>query len=580
MSSWLAPSRPRVRPADLTYSADERPPALALATLGVQHAVMALALTTYVLIAARQGGLDAAGTRSLLAMTVLAMAAATLLQVLGGRFGAGALIVHMPDPFYIGIVAATLKAFGPGGLLVFGLTSGLVQIAFARVLPRMRAVFPGTVVGVVVLVAGLSLVEFAFEGGLGLDRTGGVTAADVVVFAATLGTIATFSIWGSPAAKIYGLLAGITVGIALAAALGVLDDVGELATAPVAALPHWTPPVFATNLTTLLAIAFIATLVSLDTLACVVIVDRMDDAAWRRADLGMVAGGVTANGIGDVSAGLLGGMPVAPSSANLGLVHASRATSRRIGIVVAVLFVAVALSPKVLVAITLIPTPVMGAIALYAAAFLITSGIELIASRALDTRTVFMVGIAVSLGMVSLGYEHLVETAPALVKALFEDALVVAGGAAILLNLLFRLGTRRTKRVAIDGGAAADAVADLVDDRARAWNARTDVVRRAVGAAIVACEAIEADGRRIVAAEAAFDEYNLDVAIEHTGAPLVLAAPAAASKEGVAGLLDGDDAPIEAAVAGARAALLARLPDRVAAEPVAAGGRLLLHFDH
>lgn len=579
MPSWFAPSRPRVRPADLTYAADERPPPLALATLGLQHAVMALALTTYVLIAARQGGLDAAGTRSLLAMTVLAMAIATLLQAFGGRFGAGALIVHMPDPFYIGVVAATLKAFGPGGLLVFGLTSGVVQIAFARVLPRMRAIFPGTVVGVVVLVAGLSLVEFAFEGGLGLDRTGGVTAADVVVFVATLGTIAAFSIWGSPTAKIFGLIAGLAVGIALAAVLGVLDDVGEIATAPMAALPHWTPPAFAANPTTILAVAFIATLVSLDTLACVVIVDRMDDAAWRRADLRMVAGGVTANGIGDVSAGLLGGMPVAPSSANLGLVHASRATSRRIGVVAAVLFAAVALSPKVLVAITLIPTPVMGAIALYAAAFLITSGIELIASRALDTRTVFMVGIAVSLGMVSLGYEHLVETAPALVKSLFEDALVVAGGAAILLNLLFRLGTRRTKRVAIDGAAAA-AVADLVDGRARAWNARTEVVRRAVGAAIVACEAIEADGRRIVAAEAAFDEFNLDIAIEHTGAPIALAAAAAAPPEGSADLLDGDDGPIEAAVAGARAALLARLPDRIAAEPNAAGGRLLLHFDH
>ena len=579
LARWLrlVPLRPRRRPADLTYAADERPPAPALAVLAMQHAAMALALTSYAIIAARQGGLDADATRNFVAMTVIAMAVATLLQARGGLLGAGALIVHMPDPFYIGLAATAMKAAGPGGLALIGLTSGLVQVAAARVIGRLRFLFPPPVTGVVVLVAGLSLVEYAFSNALGIADREVVDAAEVAIFLVTLGVMAGLSIWGSRALKLFALMAGLAAGIAVAAALGQLSGGAAIAAAPVFDLPDWRLARLAGSPGTLLSVAVIAVLICLDTLANIVIVDRMDDAGWRRPDMAMVAGGITANGVGDVAAGLLGGMPVAPSTANSGLAHASRATSRIVGVAAAALFALVAMSPKVVVALTLVPAPVMGAIGLYAAAFLITSGIELVASRALDTRAVFMVGVSVSLAMVALAYDYLVATAPAAVQALFDDAIVLAGVTAILLNLLFRIGT--TRRVRLDGEAAAapGAIVAFVETAAARWNARVDVTRRAAGTAVVAAEEIAASGATLTAIEASFDELSFDVLLFHTGAPLVLAGepppPAAA-------LLDGDEASLEAAVAGGRRLIVARLADRVATERHGDGGRLMLHFDH
>src|SRR5690606_34242870 len=91
----------RRRPPDLVYAAGERPPAGALLLLGAQHAATAMAFIAYVLVAARMAGLDRVATQTMVAMTLLGMALCTALQAWGGRWGSGALLVHMPNPFMI-----------------------------------------------------------------------------------------------------------------------------------------------------------------------------------------------------------------------------------------------------------------------------------------------------------------------------------------------------------------------------------------------------------------------------------------------------------------------------------------------
>jgi len=317
-------------------------------------------------------------------------------------------------------------------------------------------------------------------------------------------------------------------------------------------------------------VAALAVMVSLDTLACVVILDKMDDAGWRRPDLRRVSGGITANGIGDIASGIFGGMQVAPSSANIGLAHASRATSRVIGLAVAAMLACLALMPKLATGLTLMPGPVMGAVALYAASFLIASGIELVASRALDSRGVFLVGVSVSLGLVAIAYESLVATAPSLVRALFEDAVIVAGISAVSLNLIFRLKARRSVARTVVGASSAASITAFIDEHAGAWGIRHDVRHRADLAAGEAVEMIAASGGRVVSMAARFDEFSLEIVIVHTGPPLQL--------DGVAGF---DPAAGEDALqAAASQAIVARLPDRVTAGERGDGSYLLLHFDH
>lgn len=580
----LPPSRPKRTPSEIAYGADDRPELGLTLSLGAQHAVMAIALSTYVLVVAKLANLSLEDTQSFLACSILGMALATFLQSWGGKLGSGAFIVHIPDPIMVPFIAIVIGQYGLGGVLPAAVLAGCAALAISRVVPHLRPLFPPTVMGVVVTVGGFSLVRGALEHSLGLDDKYVIDPYSFVIALVTLSVIVGFSIWGTKAMKLFSLLAGMVAGIVAAAALGYVHGLERFATTPLFALPHVPTPVFGIDPGMLAVIVMVALLVQLDTFASVVIVDKMDDADWRRADMKMVSGGIQANGLGNLVAGLLGAMPTATSSANIGLSHATRSTSRYIGIAAALMIAVVALLPQVTLALTLIPTPVIGAIEIYAAGFFAVSGLELAASRALDSRGIFMIGISLTVGLGVMLMPELVENVPPALHHMVGSGFVMAGVTAVLLNLLFRLGTSMRARRALgeEGQVTSEAIVDFVETQGGIWAARRDVVRRAAIAALEAAEFIASsgEGRHPTAIQGRFDEFNLDIELIHTGPPLVLTRAHHPVVPDLHALLDADDAAIDAAMAGVSSVLVHRLADRVRSGTRDGASYLLLHFDH
>ncbi|SAI71624.1 Xanthine/uracil permease [Bordetella ansorpii] len=592
----LPPSSPlRRRPPDLVYAADERPGAGALLGLALQHAATALGLIAYVLASARIAGLSVQDTSSLVTATVLGMGLATFLQAWGSRTGAGALIVHMPDAIIVMIAGTLLVQYGPGGLVLAGIVNGLVGLFIGQVIPRLRALFPPTVAGVVVCVTGLSLIAPALQHTAGLTDNE-LDGGSLLVGGVTLAAIVVLSVWGTRRMKLFALLAGVLGGVALSGALGQLHGGEELAAAPLFALPSLVTPVLGVDPGLLVAVALLSVMVQLDTLGTAVLLDKMDDADWRRADMRMVGRGMRAGSLANIAAGFFGGYPSVTSSANIALAHISRSTSRYVGLAAGALLALAALVPKSMLALTLIPTPVIGAVEIYAAAYLVVSGVELIASRAIDARGTFMVGLSFVAGVGVMLVPGLPGHFPASMRFLVESGVIVSGLTAIMLNLVFRLGTsRRAERdlAALPddtarhvprpaAGGLAGALVDFVETQGAAWGARRDVVRRAAAAALEAAEAIAAAGgdRHVTRIRGSFDEYNLDIELLHSGAPLQLAGHAPAPAD----LLDQDDDAFEAALdrvlPGVSAVLLQRLADRLSAGQRNGQAVFRLHFDH
>lgn len=579
----LPPSRLKRTPSEIAYAADDRPALGLTLTLGAQHAIMAIALSAYALVVAKMANLSPEDTQSFLASSILGMALATLLQSWGGKLGSGAFIVHIPDPITVPFIALVIAKYGLGGVLPAAVGAGCAALLVSRIVPHLRPLFPPTVMGVVVCVGGFSLVRGALEHSLGLDDRFLIDPLSLLISSITLGVIVGFSIWGTRSMKLFSLAAGMVAGIVISALLGYVHGLERFATTPVFALPQVPTPVFGIDIGMLAAVVMVAMLVQLDTFASVVIVDKMDDADWHRADMKMVSGGIQANGLGNLVGGLIGAMPSATSSANIGLCHATRSTSRYIGIAAALMIAVVALLPQVTLALTLIPTPVIGAIEIYAAGFFAVSGLELAASRALDSRGIFMIGISLTVGLGVMLMPELVENVPEELKHMVGSGFVMAGVTAVSLNLLFRLGTSMRARRALgeEGHATSEAIVDFVETQGGIWAARRDVVRRAALAALEAAEFIAAsgDGRHPRAIQARFDEFNLDVELLHSGPPLVLGG-AGPSATDIHALLDADDDAIDAAMAGVSSVLVQRLADRVRSGTRDGTSYLLLHFDH
>jgi len=566
----------------LIYAADEWPGVPSALGLGIQHAVLSLGLTAYVLVVARLAHLSTAETHTFLVASILALAVGTVLQAWGGRLGAGALLVHAPNPFVISLVVPAIAVSGPGALIPIGITAGIVSVSVSRIVPRLRAVFPPIVAGLVILMGGMTLVKGAVRHSLALDASSVIHGPSAMVALVTVTTIMVLSIWGSRRAKLFGLIIGIAVGVVTAQFLGVYERHEELEGAPYFALPTFTMPAFDVDPAILVGIAVVALLTQLDTLGGVIMMDKMEDADWRRGDMTMVGRGIQASGMTDFIGGLLGGMPSGASSANIGLCHASRATTRYAGLAAGLILLAIAFLPQVTLLIVCVPSAVIGAVELYAAAYLIAAGADLVATRALDSRGIFIVGLSLCLGLAVLLFPDLAVNAPESIRFLVGNSFVVTGVSAVTLNLLFRIGTkaRATQDLRDGDGPVADLIVDFVESQGGIWAARREVVKRAAQAAVEAAEAIEAAGhdRRVTAIAGSFDEINLDLRLYHTGPPLALDAEA---PRDLTTVLDGaDDDALDAAVAAASAVMIRHLADRQTTGTDGPVAYLRLHFDH
>src|SRR3546814_12428263 len=112
-----------------------------------------------------------------------------------------------------------------------------------------------------------------------------------------------------------------------------------------------------------------------------------------------IRGGSVADSIGNISAGVLGGVGTAVGAGNIGLAAATGATSRTIGIAAGLMFITLAFIPNLTGAIALLQHPVMGAGLLYPSCFLVISGVTLIVSRLLASRRTFIVGLSLLAGI-------------------------------------------------------------------------------------------------------------------------------------------------------------------------------------
>ncbi|GAA5234180.1 hypothetical protein FOZ76_10550 [Verticiella sediminum] len=572
----------RRRPPDLLYAADERPPALAWLILAAQHAGTALALTAYALVAASVAGLSPQDTRSFLALSILAMAVATLLQSWGGRTGSASLLVHIPAPGMLGFTGAALAAHGPGGLFAVGLVTGAVALAVSLCVDRLRSLFPPSVAGAVVCLVGLSLVPGALRNASGLGLQGaGVAPAALAMSGVTLAVIVGVIVWGGRRASVFGLALGMFAGVAMAIVLDGLPVAADAGGVPWLALPAPGLPSLAFDPMLLIGVALTATLSQLDVFGGAVMLQRMDDADWRRVDLPRAAAALRAGGLANLLGGCVGAQPVGLSSANIGLCHVTRCTSRWVGLGCGLLLAVVACMPKVALALTLVPGAVLGGVQIYAAAYLMVSGMQLIVSRALDVRAHCVVGLSLLVGVGLMSVPLLAQQGPGWLQQVTASGFVAGGLVAVIGNLLTRLGVASRARLQLDPATDGRALTDWMQGCAARWGVRRDVAPRVAQAGLEALEWLRAAGRAPSQVEFHFDELRLRLVFRHAGPALPLRR-ATAFDALLPDLREAlqDDAALDRAMARVPAALVSRLADRVSVHTGARGAELRLAFEH
>jgi NCS2 family nucleobase:cation symporter-2 len=262
------------------------------------------------------------------------------------------------------------------------------------------------------------------------------------------------------------------------------------------------------------------------------------------------------------------------SSAHIALSSATGATSRRIGLFAAAALAATAFVPPIAKLLSRMPAPVIGAVLVYAAAFLITSGMELIVSRMLDTRRVFMVGGSIIVGLAAIQFTALTKLLPPWLYSIAGSPFAVASLCAIMLNLLFRIGTSQSASLLVEPQLTGLAeTVRFFESRGAAWGARRQVMQRVEAAVSELLETVIQLGlaKGGIDIHARFDEYHLDVAVLYSGLPFPDSEECPSPEQLLAD---------ENAVLRLSGSLIRQYADRVTFDTPKEKQRISLHFVH
>jgi xanthine permease XanP len=432
------------KPPSLLYGVEEKPPSWVVWLLGVQHiGIIAIGLIFPVVVVQEMGG-GVADAARMVSVSMIAAGIGVMAQAWGrGPVGSGYLCPQLCGPSFLG---ASILAAKTGGLsLVFGMTAlvGLFEMAFSRLVRRLRVLFPAEVTGLIVMMVGISVTGLAMRMFFGARAASPeLREAEILVAVATLAAMIGMNVWSRGRLRLFCILIGMGLGYGLSFLAGVLTPAhmervldGAWLASPLAGHPGWS---FEGALAAPFLIAILCS--TLKSVGDLTTCQKINDPDWKRPDLKRIGNGIMANSFGVISAGLLGGMGQSASSANVGLSVATGATSRVIAYAIGGLLFVLAFCPKLATVFAIMPAPVMGATLIFALSFMVVAGIQIIMSRMLDARKTFVVGIAMIVGIGVDVAPEIFHTFPHWLQPVFHSSLSAATLLAILLNLVFRVG--------------------------------------------------------------------------------------------------------------------------------------------
>ena len=487
-------ARPQINET-VRYEPDENPPLLITIGAGVQSSLSIIGgVVLGVLIVFRIAGQPEASLEWAVFAALLISGITTILQAVRvWRIGSGHVLMMGTSGAFIAVCAAALMQGGPELMASLVVISSLFQFALAARLSWLRRIFTPVVTGTVIMLIAATVMPIFFDMLTAVPEHVDVTGAPVVAVIAIMAVVVLI-LRGPPMLRIWSPLIGIIAGCVISVPFG-MYDFQYVIDAPWFGIafrswPGWefTPGV---EFWALLPAFVVVTLVgAIETIGDGVAIQRVSRRSPRATDFRVVQGALNADGVGNLLSGLAGTMPNTTYSSSVSLAEVTGIASRRVGVAIGVIFIAIAFFPKISALLIAIPAPVIAGYGAVLITLLFVQGMSIVVRDGLDHRKAVIVGLAFWIGV---GFQNKV-IFPELLGDGFLGVLLGNGmtsGAivAVALMAFVEFSRRRSRRLQIalndDTQARIDDFLRAIASRAR-WNAGATDRLLAVGEETVA----------------------------------------------------------------------------------------------
>lgn len=444
---------------------DNVPPSVLVLSILQHFFVLAVYMTYPVIITkAINGGEDL--STFLISATLIGSGIATILQAI--RYtGCGYIFPMVPNSSYL---PASMLAATAGGLpLLYGMmiVSGFLEMILSRLTRYFRVLFPGEVVGVVMFMLGLAIIPFSFPLFFGSGDTGPLDPAATAVGIITLGSMIILGIQHQKIFRFYAVLIGIIIGFASSVLFGALTlaDIESAGSTSLFSIPNPVGIVsYSFDVGLLIPFAIGMLCVMLKSAGNIALLDEYTGETGR----GNLRRGILSEGFGAAVCSAIGGIGIGSSASNTGLIPGTGIASRKIGLGLGLFLIICGFLPAIGWFFHIMPEPIMGAVVIYAIAFIMLGGVQSISSRVLDNRRTFVVILPIMIGVSSVMCPNLYTALPETIQLFFASPLTSGAIFVVVLGLLFKIGLPTHNTIRFGDHPEAD-VSRLLLDCGRLW---------------------------------------------------------------------------------------------------------------
>ena len=408
--------------------------------LALQHVVaMIVGCVTPAIIVAGAAGLENKDQVILIQAALVVAALSTLLQLfpIGKKYriGSGLPIIMGVSFAYVPSMQAIAETADVGTILAAQLAGGFIAILVGLSIQKIRILFPPIITGTVVFTIGLSLYPTAIN-----YMAGGTSSPDYgswknwLAAFFTLAVVVGLNHFAKGTLKLASILIGIITGYIFASFLGLVDLSG-IQSAGYFQLPK--PLHFGLNFDPSACIA-IGVLFAINSIQAIGDFSATTVGSMNRQPKDKeLQGGIVMYGVTNILCSLIGGLPTATYSQNVGIVTTTKVINRCVLGLAAVILLIAGFVPKFSALLTTIPQCVLGGATISVFASIAMTGIKLIMLQEMNYRNTAIVGLSVALGMGITQAPAALATFPAWVTTIFgKSPVVVATLVAILLNTI------------------------------------------------------------------------------------------------------------------------------------------------
>lgn len=406
--------------------------------LAVQHVVaMIVGCVTPAIILSGVVGADTADQIILIQSALLVSGIATLLQLFPiGHFCGSGLPVIMGASFaYIPLLISLGSRFDLPTIFGAQMAGGISAILIGLFYKKLTRLFPPLVTGTVVFTIGLSLYPTAINymaGGVGSEDFG--SPKNWLIAMITLIIVLFFNYFTNGICKLASILMGMVFGYIIALFMGMVSfqEVGSAGWFQLPVPLHFGLKFEITSIISMVIMYIVSSVEAIGDFT-----STAGGGLDREATDQEMCGGIIGNGIASIIGSVLGGLPTATFSQNVGIVIMTKVVNRCVLALAAIIILAAGFIPKFASLLTTIPSCVLGGATVSVFSMIAMTGIKLITKEKLTNRNTAVVGISVALGIGIIQAGGSLALFPDWAKTIFgESAVVIATISAISLNLI------------------------------------------------------------------------------------------------------------------------------------------------